>query len=171
MTALAWPTLPVGVLDGERSVTEDTITTLHTAAESLITQPVESQFPEEALGATTHNGSNLLFGLVPVSPIDTDFGTVNLVMLLEVKLASAGSDTIGFQAYDLVAAAVIGSEVITAAITSTVYVDLVVTIPASSFVSKLNDSNIWISARQVTAGAPTPAVRCEYLATRWERVA
>lgn len=168
MTALAWPNLLAGRFDGEQFVTVNPIDSLTKAHESLITRPVDTQFPEVAITAATHDGTHLLIGVVPVSPINTPAGTVNLVLLFEVKLQAAGSAVVGFQPYDFNASAVIGSEVVTASLTNTTYADLTVTIPASSFTSKLDDTNIRISARKVSG--QTCDLRCLYLASRWERI-
>jgi len=162
--AKVFPEIVLTRRDGESPTTQDLMTDYHARDEALISQPIDTRFPEKIVNAAAFTEATRLNLFLPACAGTLD-GNVTLVFVLEVKVAAGVTGRVRAK---LGAA---GTYVESANIVSTAYVRLALTIPAADVLAAADTEKDLIVEARYTATAGNVYARCEWSASRIERAA
>lgn len=148
--------------DGESPVTQQLLQDFHDRDEALISQPIDTRFPEKIVNASGFTEMFRLNVYLPACAGTAD-GAVTLVFVFEAKVASGVNGRVRAKLGSG------GTYVETGNITGTAYARFALTLPAADVAAAAGFEVDLIIEGHYTATAGNVYVRCGWCASRIER--
>ncbi len=161
----SFPGIVLSRRDGESPVTQQLIQDFHDRDEALISQPIDTRFPEQSVNSSVFTALATLNIFLPAC-VGTADGDVTLVFVFEAKAAAVGNLC---RVRAKLGAG--GTFVETANINATTYARFALTIPAADVAAAADSEVSLIIEGRYTGTAGAVFIRCEWCASRIERAA
>lgn len=162
MASKAFPTIVSTRRDGESPVTQALLTDYHARDESLISQPIDTRFPEKVVNANVFTEMTRITLFLPAAVATVD-GAVTLVFVFEAKVAATVTGRIRVKLGSG------GTYVETGDVVGTAYARFALTVSAANVAAAADAETDLIIEGRYTATAGNVSVRCEWAASRIER--